>query len=206
MAWSSPRTWAAGAVLTAAQLNADVRDNTGELRSGGIAISSQAANDLIIASSSSQLGRVALGAASSFLRVNSGATGYEFATLDRCVAYHNAAQSITADSTFRVLALNAEDVDTNGLHSTVTNNSRVTIQQTGFYLVWWDSGTRSASNTDARLRKGGSTTLQRDGMNLWLGVLTATDYLEIEGYATQATNWGSATRANATSLSVIRLA
>lgn len=31
MAWTAPRTWVAGAVLTAAQLNVDVRDNMGVL-------------------------------------------------------------------------------------------------------------------------------------------------------------------------------
>jgi len=34
MAWSSPSTWVAGAVLTAAQLNAQVRDNLLALYSG----------------------------------------------------------------------------------------------------------------------------------------------------------------------------
>lgn len=32
MAWTSPRTWVAGTVLTAAQLNTDVRDNLGYLK------------------------------------------------------------------------------------------------------------------------------------------------------------------------------
>lgn len=34
MAWSTPRTWVAGDVLTAAQLNQDVRDNSKALKAG----------------------------------------------------------------------------------------------------------------------------------------------------------------------------
>ena len=55
MAWTAPRTWVAGAILTAAQLNTDVRDNEGELRAGGLAIAAMAANHIVYASSATQL-------------------------------------------------------------------------------------------------------------------------------------------------------
>lgn len=59
MAWTTPRTWVAGELVTAALGNAHWRDNLSALRSGGIAIGSQGANEIIFASSSSQLSRSA---------------------------------------------------------------------------------------------------------------------------------------------------
>lgn len=57
--WSTPLVWQTGQTVTAAQLNAYISDNTSVLRAGGIAISSQAANEVIFASSSTQLTRSA---------------------------------------------------------------------------------------------------------------------------------------------------
>ena len=59
MAWTSPRTWVAGELETAAIFNPHVRDNLAALRDGGIAIVSQGANEIIFASSSTQLSRSA---------------------------------------------------------------------------------------------------------------------------------------------------
>jgi len=57
--WTAPRTWTTGEDVTAAILNTHVRDNMTELRAGGIAIASQAANDFLYAASSTQIGRLA---------------------------------------------------------------------------------------------------------------------------------------------------
>lgn len=57
--WTTPRTWVAGELVTAALLNTHIRDNENTLRAGGLALSSQAANDFLYASSASQFGRVA---------------------------------------------------------------------------------------------------------------------------------------------------
>lgn len=59
MAWTAPRTWVAGELVTAAIGNTHWRDNFIELRAGGIAIALQAANDVIYASSATQLARSA---------------------------------------------------------------------------------------------------------------------------------------------------
>lgn len=48
--------------------------------------------------------------------------------------YHNANQSIT-DATVTALAFNSERADTNTIHDTVTNNSRLTCQTAGVYSV-----------------------------------------------------------------------
>jgi hypothetical protein len=59
--WTTPRSYVAGEVLTAAILNTDHRDNITVLRAGGIALTSQAAHDVIVATSATQFGRVANG-------------------------------------------------------------------------------------------------------------------------------------------------
>ena len=61
MAWTAPRTWVSAELVTAALMNTHVRDNDTALRAGGIAIASQAANEVIIGASATQLGRVAVG-------------------------------------------------------------------------------------------------------------------------------------------------
>lgn len=57
MTWTVARTWVALEYLTAALFNTHIRDNLNELRGGGLAIASQAADDFITASSSTQLSR-----------------------------------------------------------------------------------------------------------------------------------------------------
>ena len=72
--WTTPRTWVVNEIVTAAQLNAQIRDNLNELRAGGLAVSSQAAGDLLCASSTTQLGRIAAGAAGTLLASDSTST------------------------------------------------------------------------------------------------------------------------------------
>lgn len=48
--------------------------------------------------------------------------------------YHNANQSV-ADSTWTTLALNSERFDTDTIHDTVTNNTRLTAKTAGKYLI-----------------------------------------------------------------------
>lgn len=50
-------------------------------------------------------------------------------------AYHNAAQSI-ANVTTTALALNSEREDTDTIHDTATNNSRLTCKTAGVYAIW----------------------------------------------------------------------
>ena len=65
MAFTTPRTWVTGELVTAALLNTYVKDNQVAMYAGAMSIASQAADDVIIASSSTQLGRTAnLGVAS----------------------------------------------------------------------------------------------------------------------------------------------
>jgi hypothetical protein len=59
MAWTAPRTWVSGELVTAALFNTHIRDNLSALDGGRSAITSQAAGDVIYATSSTQLGRIA---------------------------------------------------------------------------------------------------------------------------------------------------
>lgn len=82
---------------------------------------------------------------------------------DYVLAYHSTNQSI-ADSTLTAVALDSEVVDSNGLHSTVTNNSRLTIVTAG---VYWIFGQMSWANNatgfrQALLRLNGSTLVAED--------------------------------------------
>jgi hypothetical protein len=57
MAWTNTRTWVFGDVLTEDFANDYFSGNLDELRGGGVAIASQAANEVIVAASATQLGR-----------------------------------------------------------------------------------------------------------------------------------------------------
>lgn len=52
-----------------------------------------------------------------------------------CRVYHAATQSIVTSGTPQILAFNTERFDTNTMHDTVTNNSRITINTAGLYVV-----------------------------------------------------------------------
>jgi hypothetical protein len=74
---------------------------------------------------------------------------------------HNANQSL-ADSTLTVLAFNTETFDTDTMHDTVTNNSRITINTAGRYFVF--GSVQFAPNATGYRR-----------VDIWLnGVLTGT--------------------------------
>ena len=67
MAWSTPKSWTTGYKVLASDMNTFLSDNDSALRSGGIAITSQAAGDVLYASSSTQLARLAIGTANKVL-------------------------------------------------------------------------------------------------------------------------------------------
>ena len=58
MAWSTPSSRATSDLVTSAIWNQDVVDNPTALRTGAIAVTSQAADDFIVASSATQLTRI----------------------------------------------------------------------------------------------------------------------------------------------------
>ena len=67
MGWTTPKAWVTGTKVLASDMNTFVSDNDAALRAGGVAIASQAAGDVVYASSSTQLARVAIGASDRIL-------------------------------------------------------------------------------------------------------------------------------------------
>ena len=60
--------------------------------------------------------------------------GSNYRNREACRVWHNADQTIS-HNTYSYLSFNQEDFDTDGMHDTVTNNGRITIQREGTYLV-----------------------------------------------------------------------
>lgn len=67
-------------------------------------------------------------------KLNQIQTAFNFLfNLPRAQAYPSAAQNHTLTGNYQAIALDAEDVDTDGMHDTVTNNTRLTAQTAGKY-------------------------------------------------------------------------
>lgn len=81
--------------------------------------------------------------------------------LDSCSVYCAAGQAFSANIAQTINFAN-EDWDTNTMHDTVTNNTRITIKTNGRYLVivnWNDDYAASATSLTVQLKKSGSTVL-----------------------------------------------
>jgi hypothetical protein len=135
-----------------------------------------------------------------------------------CVAYHNTTQSVNS-GTSTALNLNSEDSDANGMHDTVTNNTRVTVGVTGSYKAHGRAlfATNATGQRIIFIRKNGTTEMAKvivaknDGTNataievhMATEALTAGDYLELIAFQDSgaAINVGNATRSASTELFV----
>ena len=113
-------------------------------------------------------------------------------TLDGCGVYNSVAESIASGAAVP-LTFNGEYYNNGGLHSTVTNTSRLTAQKAGKYLItgqinWASSGTNRFLSV--QIRKGGSVYLA--DLDVWftytsgprqnisiLAHLDASEYVEL---------------------------
>ena len=145
------KTWSAGAILPAAELNTYLRDNGNELRTGGIAIASQAAQDFIHASSSSQLGRVAAVALKS-PRYSGSAWQMKYPGLVQVISATNATAASTASTTYGDTGLTA-----NITPISTSSNVLVIVSQAG--VVSYDVGGAAASSVgmDLQLLRGATS-------------------------------------------------
>lgn len=113
--------------------------------------------------------------------------------------YHNAAQSIGA-SAETTLAFNSERFDTDTIHDTATNNSRLTCKTAGKYMITahveWASGTADTLRT-VIIRLNGTTQIGRVDMlpsvaavvsqpltTMW--DLAVNDYIEVRVFQSTA--------------------
>lgn len=123
-----------------------------------------------------------------------------------CRVYHNAAQSIP-HNTPTILAFNSERFDTDTMHDTATNNSRITIKTAGLFHVQANVEWASAGGNSTRLVTlllNGATTIgqaQIDGATGTQAMLVSSlykfavnDYIQVRVYHFQggAVNLNSA--------------
>lgn len=130
MAWTTPKTWNVGDILTAADLNTYVRDNFNATAVAQVTT----AGDTVYATGSKALSRLALGTARQYLSVNAGATAPAWFSPPACDVYSTASQSIN-NTTWTAVTFGSENVDTDSMHSTTANTGRITINTAGKYLL-----------------------------------------------------------------------
>lgn len=115
-----------------------------------------------------------------------------------CAVYHTAAQSVP-NATWTTVLFNSEYYDTDAMHDTATNTSRITISTTGIYLltanILFDIG--GTGNRQVDFMKNGSGFIYRgqttnnisasfftDVSTSTMMSLTAGDYMEVIVYQT----------------------
>lgn len=162
MAWVTPVNRSTGDLITATIWNQDVVSNPAALRGGAIAVASQAANDFMYFSTTTQIGRLA--ASTNKVPFFNNSSVWEMkglGGLNRCRVYNNAVQAIVT-STPSTLTFNSEAFDTNALHDTSSNTGRITVP-TGGDGVWlfiasaqWSGATGGVQRL-LELRKNGTT-------------------------------------------------
>jgi hypothetical protein len=116
-----------------------------------------------------------------------------------CRLFKSATQTVSSGAT-DVVSFNSEDYDTDALHDTVTNNSRITIPAglDGFWEFYWEAewdadaaanllsvpslrknaAGASGSGTQLNAKSHGGTTVADSYVVRWQGSLVATDHVE----------------------------
>lgn len=109
-----------------------------------------------------------------------------------CRVYKSSGQ--TVGTTYTALTFDTESFDTNTMHDNATNNTRITIPTTGYYLIGGLCTTDGNANGGAQVRINGTTligtnangnaaaSVQNGGHTSTIYSLTAGDYVELLGY------------------------
>lgn len=120
------------------------------------------AGDLLYGTAADTVARLGIGTAGQVLKVNSGATAPEWgsatAAFSGCSLYNTGNQTFNHNTTL-ILAWNAENFDTNSYHDNVTNNSRITVPNAGYYLfnLFVTTTSSNQGTVQAYLRKNNAT-------------------------------------------------
>ena len=143
MAYSTPYTFTALELLTAAKMNA-IQDNITAIWKG------TTAGDTDYYASSSAKNRLAIGTEYQVKRVNSGVTAPEWGNvMDKCSVYRSSIQSFSTGSAADI-QWNAELYDDQGWHDNSTNPQRITVTRTGIYIpfvsIYWNKDAGGSGN------------------------------------------------------------
>lgn len=148
MAWTSPRTWTTGELVTASMMNTHVRDNLLETA----------------VSKATTSGRIAYATGANALAENANITvtsGGQVKTKNpACRAYNSANVALTA-TTWTTITLNSERFDNDTIHDTSSNTSRLTCKTAGVYVITATIQTDSALGryVGVRFFLNGATTI-----------------------------------------------
>lgn len=153
MAWTAPRTFTTGELVTASMLNTHIRDNFLETSVAKVTT----IGDITYATAANELGRLPAGTSSQLLLGGTTPSWRKIALI--CRVYQLSAGTSMSDSTNTVMLFDGEDTDPDGMHSTSSNTGRITVPRDGIAIV--NGGIRFASNaTGVRrvsIRRNGST-------------------------------------------------
>ncbi len=185
MAYTAGFTAITGATFTAAQYNTNVRDNFSAIWAY------TTAGDIVYASSATALARLGIGASGKYLKSTGSAPSWaDLTTVNACILKLLADKSI-ANSTYTVIDWTSEEVDTNGMHSTGANKSRITIAETGYYYMAFLAVFEAANSgfREALILKNGTTVLWKSSMSAIGGgrdnvIACGFDYLSAGDYLT----------------------
>jgi hypothetical protein len=155
MAWTTPRTWVSGELVTAALMNSALRDNLNMLDGGRLAIASQAAGDVVYASSSTALARLAADSGK-FLKSGASSVSWESAGANSSpyitAAVGSDALTISVVSAAAAAPSSAAPVDIVFRNVTPATGSPTTISLTGATTLVIPSGATMGASSGVTFR------------------------------------------------------
>lgn len=178
MAFTSPMTAVTGVTFTAAQFNTNVRDNLNAIwvgtTAGDVEYYSSAtakarvalgANGSIMYVTSSAPAWLAVGTENQVLKVTSGTPAPVWANMFQICSVYRSSNQATTSGVAADINWDAELLDDQNWHSTVSNTNRITVSATtGYYVpfvtIRWvkDSGGAGTHAISAFVQKNGTTT------------------------------------------------
>lgn len=188
MAFSTPYTFTALELLTAAKMNA-IQTNINAIWVG------TTAGDTDYYTSSTTKSRVAIGTAYYTYRSTGSAPSWGV-WAEKCVAYRSSVQTYTTGST-AAIQWNAELYDDGGWHDNSTNPERITVTTTGIYLpfvsIYWNkaAGGTGTFHLTAKVQVNGTDTANK--LTVYEEIDAVTKQFTLGGIpiAMSATNYAS---------------
>lgn len=168
-----------------------------------------AAGDIFYATADNTVTRLGIGTAGQVLTVNTGATAPEWKAAagasDISVRAKAGTTATSFTTTYTSIAFDAEDFDTDSMHSNTTNNTRITINTAGKYVIGASIVTGGNISMGVRLLLNGTTNIaehrsgnggedSRDISTLY--DFAVNDYIEVQaisGSSTTAVQLGTKT-------------